>query len=74
MQITGDIFSLIEHQPLKQNTVKTTNKHLHIKSKYLKQWEILRAKSAASHTVRFHPMILIEKHPSIQTETRYQAL
>jgi hypothetical protein len=70
----GDIFSLIEDQPLKQNIIKTTNKHLHIKSKYFKQWEILRAKSAASHTVRFHPMILIEKLPSIRIETRYQAM
>ena len=73
-KITEDTFSLIEYQPLTQNIIKITNKHLHIKSKYLKQWEISRAKNAVSHTMRFHPMILIEKHPSIQIEILYQAM
>jgi len=73
-KITEDILSLIEYQPLKQNIIKITNKHLHIKSNYSKQWEILRAKSAVSHTMRFHPMTLIEKHPSIQIEIPYQAM
>jgi hypothetical protein len=35
-KITEDLFSLIEYQPLKHDIIKITNKHLHIKSKYLK--------------------------------------
>ena len=34
----------------------------------------MRAKSAESHTMRFHPMTLIEKHQSIQIEILYQAI
>jgi pyruvate formate-lyase activating enzyme-like uncharacterized protein len=34
----------------------------------------LRAKSAVSHTMRFHPMTLIEKHQGIQIEILYQAM
>jgi hypothetical protein len=58
----------------KIKTLKTINKHLHIKSKCLKQWDILPAKSAVSHTTPFPPTTLIEKHPDIQTETLYQVM
>ena len=73
-KITEYTLTLIEYQALTHNIIKITNKHLHIKPKYLKQWEILRAKNAVSHTMRFHPMILIEKHRSIQIEILFQAM
>jgi len=35
-KITEDLHSEIECQPLKHDIINITNKHLHIKSKYLK--------------------------------------